>query len=125
MTTRSRCQSSSTPPCSYRSYSPPPPPPKASQSETRIHTLCLIETPIRFELTRDAVGDRLAILDLAVLAEDGGEGFDSGVPAEAVDEDLTVGGVCIGELMHNFNQVRVLFHSLLDQSHEMVLRERL
>ena len=80
---------------------------------------------VAFGLAGDAVGDRLAILDLAVLAEDGGEGFGGGVPAEAVDEDLAVGGVRIGELAHDFDQVRVLAHSLLDQSHEMVLRERL
>ena len=76
-------------------------------------------------LTRDAVGDHLAIFDLAVLAKDGGEGFSCGVPPKAVDEDLVVGGVHIGELTHDFNQVRVLAYSLLDQSHEMVLRERL
>ena len=76
-------------------------------------------------LTRDAVSDHLAIFDLAVLAEDGGEGFGCGVPAVAVDEDLTVGGVHISELTYDFNQVRVLAHSLLDQSHKMVLHERL
>nr|POF16991.1 hypothetical protein CFP56_68440 [Quercus suber] len=80
---------------------------------------------VAFGLIEDAVSDRLTILDLAVLAEDEGEGFDDGVPAEVVDEDLAVGGVCIGELTHDFNQVRVLAHSLLDQSHEMLLRERL
>ena len=63
--------------------------------------------------------------DLAVLTEDGGEGFGGGVPAEAVDEDLAVGRVHIGELTHDFNQVRVLAHSFLDQSHKMVLHERL
>ena len=62
--------------------------------------------------------------DLAVLAKDGGEGFNGGVLTEAVDEDLAVGGVHIGELTHDFNQVWVLAHSLLDQSHEMVLHER-
>nr|POF16992.1 hypothetical protein CFP56_68441 [Quercus suber] len=80
---------------------------------------------VAFGLIEDAVSDRLTILDLAVLAEDEGEGFDDGVPVEVVDEDLAVGGVCIGELTHDFNQVRVLAHSLLDQSHEKVLRERL
>ena len=80
---------------------------------------------LAFGLTGDIVGDYLAILDLAILAEDGGEGFGGGVPAEAVDEDLVVGGVHIGELTHDFNQVRVLAYSLLDQSHETVLRERL
>ena len=55
--------------------------------------------------------------NLAVLAEDGGEGFSGGVLAEAMDEDLAVGGVHISELTHDFNQVRVLVHSLLDQSH--------
>nr|POF01433.1 hypothetical protein CFP56_61707 [Quercus suber] len=80
---------------------------------------------VAFGLTRDAVGDRLAILDLTVLAEDRGEGFGCGVPAEAMDEDLAVGGVRIGKLTHDFNQVRVLAHSFLDQSHEMVLREQL
>ena len=63
--------------------------------------------------------------DLAVLAKDGGEGFGGGVPTEAVDGDLAVGGVHIGELTHDLNQVWVLAHSLLDQSHEMVLHERL
>ena len=63
--------------------------------------------------------------DLAVLAKDEGEGFDGGVPTEAVDGDLAVGGVHIGELTHDLNQVRVLAHSLLDQSHEMVLHEQL
>ena len=63
--------------------------------------------------------------DLAVLAEDGGECFGDGVPVEAMDEDLVVGGVHIGELAHDFNQVRVLAYSFLDQSHEMVLHERL
>ena len=63
--------------------------------------------------------------DLAVLAKDGGEGFNGGVLTEAVDEDLAVGGVHIGELTHDFNQVRVLAHSFLDQSHKMVLHERL
>ena len=63
--------------------------------------------------------------DLAVLAKDGGEGFGGGVPTEAVDGDLAVGRVHIGELTHNLNQVRVFAHSLLDQSHEMVLHERL
>ena len=80
---------------------------------------------VAFGLTGDAVGDRLAILNLAVLAEDKGEGFGGAVPFEAVDEDLAVGGVRIGELTHNFNQAWVLAHSVLDQSHEMVLRERL
>ena len=63
--------------------------------------------------------------DLVVLAKDGGEGFGSGVPTEAMDGDLAVGGVHISELTHDLNQVRVLAHSLLDQSHEMVLHERL
>ena len=63
--------------------------------------------------------------DVAILAKDGGKGFGSGVPIEAVDGDLAVGWVHIGELTHDFNQVRVLAHSLLDQSHEMVLHERL
>ena len=63
--------------------------------------------------------------DLTIFAKDGGEGFGSGVPTEAVDGDLVVGGVHIGELTHDLNQVRVLAHSLLDQSHEMVLHERL
>ena len=63
--------------------------------------------------------------DLVVLAKDGGEGFGSGVPTEAMDGDLAVGGVHIGELTHDLNLVRVLAHSLLDQSHEMVLHERL
>ena len=63
--------------------------------------------------------------NLAILNKDGGEGFSGGVPTEAVDEDLAVGGVHISELTHDFNQVRVLAHSLLDQSHEMVLHERL
>ena len=63
--------------------------------------------------------------DLTVLAKDGGEGFGGGVPIEAVDGDLAVGGVHIGELTHDLNQVRVLAHSLLDQSHKMVLHERL
>nr|POE66824.1 hypothetical protein CFP56_52034 [Quercus suber] len=78
---------------------------------------------VAFGITKDAVGDRLAILDLVVLTEDGGEGFGCGVPAEAMDEDLAVGGVRIDELTHDFNQVRLLAHSFLDQSHEMVLRE--
>ena len=78
---------------------------------------------LAFGLTGDIVGDYLAILDLAILAEDGGEGFGGGVPAEAVDEDLVVGGVRISELTHDFNQVRVFAHSLLDQSQEMVLPE--
>ena len=78
---------------------------------------------VAFGLTGDIVGDYLAIFDLAILAEDGGEGFGGGVPAEAVDEDLAVGGVHISELTHDFNQIRVLAHSLLDQSQEMVLRE--
>ena len=80
---------------------------------------------VAFGLTKVAVSDRLAILNLAVLVEDGGEGFSCGVPPKAVDEDLVVGGVHIGELTHDFNQVRVLAYSLLDQSHETVLRERL
>ena len=63
--------------------------------------------------------------DLAVLTKDGGEGFSGGVLIEVVDEDLAVGGVHIGKLTHDFNQVWVLAHSLLDQSHEMVLHERL
>ena len=63
--------------------------------------------------------------DLVVLAKDGGEGFGSGVPTEAMDGDLAVGGVHISELTHDLNQVRVLAHSLLDQSHKMVLHERL
>ena len=33
--------------------------------------------------------------DLVVLAKDGGEGFGSGVPTEAMDGDLAVGGVHI------------------------------
>ena len=61
--------------------------------------------------------------DLAVLAKDGGEGFGGGVLTEVVDGDLAVGGVHISELTHDLNQVRVLAHSLLDQSHEMVLHE--
>ena len=80
---------------------------------------------VAFGLTRVAVNDRLAILNLAVLVEDGGEGFSCGVPPKAVDEDLVVGGVHIGELTHDFNQVRVLAYSLLDQSHETVLRKQL
>ena len=80
---------------------------------------------VAFGLTGDAVGDRLAILNLAVLAEDRGEGFDGAVPSEAMDEDLAVGGVRISKLTQDFNQVWVLAHSLLDQSHEMVLHERL
>ena len=52
--------------------------------------------------------------DLTVLAKDGGEGFGGGVPIEAVDGDLAVGGVHIGELTHDLNQVWVLAHSLLD-----------
>ena len=63
--------------------------------------------------------------DLAVLTKDGGEGFGGGVPTEAMDGDLAVGEVHIGELTHDLNQVQVLAHSLLDQSHEMVLYERL
>ena len=63
--------------------------------------------------------------DLAVLAKDGGEGFGGGVPTEAMDGDLAMGGVHIGKLTHDLNQVWVLAHSLLDQSHEMVLHERL
>ncbi|KAL0001843.1 hypothetical protein SO802_015624 [Lithocarpus litseifolius] len=58
---------------------------------------------VAFGLTGNAVDDRLAILDLAVLAEDEGEGFSGGVPAKAVDEDLAVGGVHIYELTHDFN----------------------
>ena len=61
--------------------------------------------------------------DLAVLAKDGRKGFGGGVPIEAVDGDLVVGGVHIGELTHDLNQVWVLAHFLLDQSHEMVLHE--
>nr|POF27052.1 hypothetical protein CFP56_31995 [Quercus suber] len=80
---------------------------------------------VAFGLTGDAIGDHLAILDLAVLAEDRGESFGCGVPTKAVDEDLAMGGVCISELTHDFNQVQVLAYSLLDQSHEMVLCERL
>ena len=57
--------------------------------------------------------------DLVVLAKDGGEGFSNGVPTKAVDGDLVVGGVHIGELTHDLNQVQVLAHSLFDQSHEM------
>ena len=63
--------------------------------------------------------------DLVVLAKDEGEGFSGGFLTEAVDGDLAVGGVHIGELTHDLNQVRVLAHSLLDQSHEMVLHKRL
>ena len=62
---------------------------------------------------------------LAVLAKDGGEGFGGGVPTEAVDGDLVVGGVHIDELTHDFNQVQVLAHSLLNQSHAMVLHGQL
>ena len=80
---------------------------------------------IAFGLIGDAVDDCLAMLNLAVLAEDRGEGFDGAVPSEAMDEDLAVGGIRIGKLTQDFNQVWVLAHSLLDQSHEMVLRERL
>nr|POE83803.1 hypothetical protein CFP56_06122 [Quercus suber] len=69
---------------------------------------------VAFGLTKDAVGNRLAILDLAVLAKDKGEGFGDGVPAKAMDEDLVVGRVRISELMHGFNQVRVLAYSFLD-----------
>ena len=69
---------------------------------------------VAFGLTGDAVGDRLAILNLAVLAEDRGEGFDGAVPSEAMDEDLAVGGVRISKLTQDFNQVWVLAHSLLD-----------
>ena len=78
-------------------------------------TLVLEENKgVALGLTRVAVSDRLAILNLAVLAEDGGEGFSYGVPPKAVDEDLVVVGVRIGELTHDFNQVRVLAFSLLD-----------
>ena len=63
--------------------------------------------------------------DLAVLTKDGGEGFGGGVPTKAMDGDLAVGEVHIGELTHDLNQVRVLAHSLLEQSHEMVLHEQL
>ena len=51
---------------------------------------------VAFGLIKDAVGDRLAILDLPVLAKGRVEGFSGGVPSEAVDEDLTMGGVHIG-----------------------------
>ena len=61
--------------------------------------------------------------DLAILAKDGGESFGGGVLIEAVDGDLAVGEVHIGELTHDLNQVWVLAHSLLDQSHKMVLHE--
>ena len=50
---------------------------------------------VAFGLTRDVVSDRLAILDLAMLAEDGGEAFSCCVPAKAMDEDLCwIGWFC-------------------------------
>ena len=52
---------------------------------------------IAFGLIGDAVDDCLAMLNLAVLAEDRGEGFDGAVPSEAMDEDLAVGGIRIGK----------------------------
>ena len=51
---------------------------------------------VAFGLIEDAVGDCLVILNLAILAKGRGEGFGGGVPSEAVDEDLTMGGVRIG-----------------------------
>lgn len=41
------------------------------------------------------VDDDVAVLDLAVLGEEGADLVGGGLPAEAVDEDLAVGGVAV------------------------------
>jgi len=78
---------------------------------------------IALGLAGGLVRDGLAVLDFAVGGERGGEGVAGGVPAEAMYEDLAVGGVGVGGVAYPVRHVAVLGGCLDEESRDLMLSE--